>query len=129
MQLWETGLNNYWIRKYIPYTEKCTVANEKKSQSVGRQTKIKLQDLAGAFFILATGLGVAILSFLVEIIASRIHKRTRKLPIQSDITLSRKSTSYGLQKGLRKNFEAVQMLCLKVTKLQKPRHSADVNPL
>lgn len=76
--LWETGLTHYWIRKTIPTTEQCTVANDKRNQSVGNLTKIKLKDLTGAFFILGAGIGSAILSFLAELTINRIRKQRKK---------------------------------------------------
>lgn len=58
--------------------EQCTVANEKKSQSVGRLTKIKLKDLTSAFFILGAGLGASVLIFLIELVIYRIRKQIKK---------------------------------------------------
>lgn len=73
LRLWEFGLGRYWVSKQIPTIEQCTVANERRSQSTEKQAKIKLKDLASAFFILGAGLGAAILSFLLELIVSRFH--------------------------------------------------------
>lgn len=83
IRLWETGLTAYWINSQIPTTEQCTVANEKRSKTIGRQTKIKLEDLAGAFFILATGFAAGLLSFLLELLISRIQSRKKNLKLAS----------------------------------------------
>jgi hypothetical protein len=58
----DTGLADYWRRKYTPLKNKCS------DPDGNRQTKRKLtlRDLQSAFFILGVGALVALLAFIGE---------------------------------------------------------------
>lgn len=73
VRLWETGLTRYWTNNLTPTNkgaDQCFVKSKDVNSSVS-QVGIKLQDLASAFLILGVGIGVSLLSFLMEILASK----------------------------------------------------------
>jgi hypothetical protein len=49
---WETGLMDYWMRKYRPNIDKCLKIDKLPS----RNAPLKLADLSSAFFLLSIGL-------------------------------------------------------------------------
>ena len=67
MQLWETGLTNFWVENEMPKADQCFAKFVKPSTSI-RPSRIKLVDLTSAFLILGIGLSLAIFSFVVETI-------------------------------------------------------------
>ena len=72
MALWETGLIDFWTREAMNARggEKCLAPPNTKPKLV----PIKLVDLTSAFFILGFGIGVSILTFLIELIVAK-YKR------------------------------------------------------
>ncbi|KAI9553418.1 hypothetical protein GHT06_021322 [Daphnia sinensis] len=79
LELWETGLTNFWVYNLFPPTtpraEQCFVESTRR---VSRRAPIQLSDLTSAFLILGIGTGLAVLSFLTELLYSRF--RLYKLP-------------------------------------------------
>jgi hypothetical protein len=69
MELWETGLPQYWVKNSIPRAPKCF--EKKKLRRTAIPKPIRLDDLAGAFLILGVGVGLATFFFLMEIIIIR----------------------------------------------------------
>ncbi|KZS03572.1 Uncharacterized protein APZ42_033783 [Daphnia magna] len=65
VELWETGLPQYWVKNALPRAPKC-FAKIKFKQNSARQVPIQLNDLTGAFLILGIGVGLATFTFLVE---------------------------------------------------------------
>ena len=70
MQLWETGLTRRWVEQEIPRADKFFNRNHKARTSI-IQIAIKLEDLTSAFFIFGTGISLALLSFLMEILSGK----------------------------------------------------------
>ena len=64
MELWETGLPEYWVKNGIPRAPKCFEKVNERATAVRKP--IRLNDLSGAFFILGVGFCLAIFFFLVE---------------------------------------------------------------
>jgi ionotropic glutamate receptor len=64
MELWETGLPQYWVKNSMPRAPKCF--EKTKLRRTANPKPIRLDDLAGAFFILGVGVGLATFFFLVE---------------------------------------------------------------
>ncbi|KZS18969.1 Uncharacterized protein APZ42_014744 [Daphnia magna] len=79
VELWETGLAYFWVYKLFSPTvsraDQCFVESTRK---VSRRAPIQLSDLTSAFLILGIGTGLAVLSFLTELLYSRF--RLYKLP-------------------------------------------------
>ncbi|XP_045035563.1 glutamate [NMDA] receptor subunit 1 isoform X3 [Daphnia magna] len=79
VELWETGLAYFWVYKLfsptVPRADQCFVESTLK---VSRRAPIQLSDLTSAFLILGIGTGLAVLSFLTELLYSRF--RLYKLP-------------------------------------------------
>jgi hypothetical protein len=67
MDLWESGLMLFWV-KNLPTIPKANECFADKKNQVSRLAPIQLSDLTSAFLILGIGLGLATLSFLVELI-------------------------------------------------------------
>lgn len=68
----ETGLIDYWKKKNVPSMDRCKL-NGQQQQSTdnnGKPKSIKFIHLSCAFFVLAVGLGLAILAFLLENVVS-----------------------------------------------------------
>ena len=61
----------FWAKATIPMAEECFATNKQRTSS--RQVPIRLVDLISAFLILGVGLGLAVLTFLLEHIYSRIR--------------------------------------------------------
>lgn len=74
MDLWESGLMTFWVRNLptIPKANEC-FADEKNQ--VSRLVPIQLSDLTSAFLILGIGIGLAALSFLLELIYCNMAKK------------------------------------------------------
>ncbi len=64
MELWETGLPAYWVKNSIPRAPKCFEKTEIRRTAIPKP--IRLDDLAGAFFILGVGVSLAAFFFLAE---------------------------------------------------------------
>ncbi|XP_046635994.1 ionotropic receptor 93a-like [Daphnia pulicaria] len=64
MELWETGLPEYWVKNSMPRAPKCFEKTKLRRTAIPKP--IGLDDLAGAFFILGVGVGLATFFFLVE---------------------------------------------------------------
>ncbi|KAK4012732.1 hypothetical protein OUZ56_024968 [Daphnia magna] len=73
--LWETGLTNFWAYKVflpsVPRADQCFV---KSTHRVSRIVPIQLSDLTSAFLIFGIGMGLATLSFLLEVTILKISK-------------------------------------------------------
>jgi ionotropic glutamate receptor len=73
MELWESGLVRSWINN-IHSTPKAQQCFADTKRGVTRVVPIRLSDLISAFFILAIGIGLATLSFLLKIILSKLRR-------------------------------------------------------
>jgi hypothetical protein len=62
--IWETGLIDYWMRKYRPNIDKCVKIDKLPS----RNAPLKLADLSSAFFLLSIGLFFSIVLVIGEIL-------------------------------------------------------------
>jgi hypothetical protein len=73
MDLWESGLMRYWINTQptIPKADQCFADNKRR---ISRLSPIQLSDLTSAFLILGIGVGLATLSFLLELIHSKLKR-------------------------------------------------------
>lgn len=80
VELWETGLTNFWVYNLFPPTaprsEQCFVESTRR---VSIRAPIQLSDLTSAFLILGIGTGLAVLCFLTELLYSRF--RLYRLPL------------------------------------------------
>ncbi len=66
-QLWETGLSRFWVEQQIPRADQCFVRNDKATTSTRMHlAAIRLEDLTSAFFILGTGISLALFTFVME---------------------------------------------------------------
>ena len=65
MELWETGLPEYWVKNSMPRAQKCFEKTKLRITTAARKS-IQLNDLTGAFFILVVGISLATISFLIE---------------------------------------------------------------
>lgn len=74
--MWEFGLQDYWVNEAftIPGANVC-FAKKKTSTKV---VSIKLVDLTSPFLILGMGLGLALFSFLVEVVVSKYHHEMKR---------------------------------------------------
>ncbi len=66
IELWETGLPPFWVKKLMPRADKCFVKN--KQTTAAREVPVQLYDLVGAFLVLGIGTIIATLTFLTEMI-------------------------------------------------------------
>ena len=66
--MWETGLSRYWVNELVPKADECYRYADKIQKVSTRQVPIHLHDLMSAFLILGIGIGLAALSFLLELI-------------------------------------------------------------
>ena len=75
MELWESGLLRHWMKELAPKAEKCfaKLSAERKKESA-KQVPIRLPDLVSAFLILGVGVGLAIFSFLLELIYANFKR-------------------------------------------------------
>lgn len=63
---------NYWLKNNLQLSvDKCLVKNKDSA----RQKAIKLVYLTSAFFILGTGIGFALSSFMIEVIYFHLQRR------------------------------------------------------
>lgn len=77
MNLWETGLPKYWAKEIVQNAgTKCLNKNEKPKTSSA--AGIKLEDLISAFLILGVGIGLALVSFMIELFYGHLTTTTRK---------------------------------------------------
>ncbi len=82
IQLWETGLPPFWIKKTISSAPKCFAKAKPRTSS--RQVPIRLEDLTGAFFVLGIGFCLTLLAFLAEkILYLRSRRRARPSALNS----------------------------------------------
>ena len=72
MDLWEFGLIPYFIKEITPKAYEC-FAPEKTDKTV-RLVPIYLYDLTSAFLILGIGVGLATLTFLLEIFYVKVKR-------------------------------------------------------
>ena len=70
MDFFESGLLRFWAKSVIPRADECFFT--KKQETSARQVPIRLVDLTSAFLILGVGLGLAVLTFLLERIYFKI---------------------------------------------------------
>ena len=73
----ESGLADYWTRKFTPHTESCKVENQKDLTNGNDPQKIlSLEDLSGPFILLVFGLSLSLLVFLLEKVCHiyKLHK-------------------------------------------------------
>lgn len=64
MELWETGLPQYWVKNSIPRAPKCFEKISPRKAAIPKP--IRLDDLAGAFLVMGVGVSVATFFFLME---------------------------------------------------------------
>ncbi|XP_046447431.1 glutamate receptor ionotropic, kainate 2-like isoform X2 [Daphnia pulex] len=64
MELWETGLPQYWVKNSIPRASQCFEKTNLRKSAIPKP--IRLDDLAGAFLILGVGVSLATFFFLME---------------------------------------------------------------
>lgn len=63
----ESGLAHYWTKRITPHTESCKIENQKALTNGNDSRKIlSLSDLSGPFILLAFGLSLSLLVFLLE---------------------------------------------------------------
>ena len=67
IEVWESGLPSFWVKQNMPRAPKCFGKIKPETTRV-QKVSIRLQDLKGAFLVLASGIGLAIFTFLVETI-------------------------------------------------------------
>ena len=71
MDLWESGLIRYWVNERVPKADECYRSSDKIQKVSTREVPIHLHDLTSAFLILGIGIGLAALSFLLELFYPR----------------------------------------------------------
>ena len=72
MDLFESGLMNFWVNNLIPNgADECFASKQK---STARQVPIRLIDLTSAFVIFGIGVGAVVISFLLEIVNFKSQK-------------------------------------------------------
>jgi hypothetical protein len=71
MQMTETGLTDYWRKKYWPSRNKCTDSNKQQEAR-----SLNLDDLQSAFLVLAVGISISAITFLFELMVFKL-KDTR----------------------------------------------------
>ncbi len=67
----ETGLTDYWRKKYWPSRNKCTDSNKQQEAR-----SLNLDDLQSAFLVLAVGISISAIAFLFELMVFKL-KDTR----------------------------------------------------
>ena len=67
IEVWESGLPSFWVKQNMPQAPKCFSKIKPQATRV-QKVSIRLQDLKGAFLVLAAGIGLATFTFLVETI-------------------------------------------------------------
>ena len=67
MQMTETGLTEYWRKKYWPSRNKCTDSNKQQEAR-----SLNLDDLQSAFLVLAVGISVSTVAFLFELMIFKL---------------------------------------------------------
>ena len=60
----EAGLHDYWSAKYVKKTDRCNLDKYKEENS--KPKAIKLVELSSPFLVLSIGLGLSVLTFLIE---------------------------------------------------------------
>ncbi|KAI9554064.1 hypothetical protein GHT06_019336 [Daphnia sinensis] len=76
----ESGLLINWLKKYTPNVDKCMLG---KTKPRSRVTSLTPLDLSSAFALLAIGVGLSLLTFLLEIFAS--YRRTQKIRNEDEV--------------------------------------------
>ena len=74
-EVWESGLPSFWVKQNMPKAPKCFGKIKPQTTRV-QKVPIRLQDMKGAFIVLAVGIGLATFMFLVEIIINyyKLHR-------------------------------------------------------
>lgn len=75
MELWETGLINYWVKKAVPSVPQCFV--EIKHSAVTHLKPIELGDLTGVFMILGVGMSLSFFVFFIETLCGLCHRKPK----------------------------------------------------
>ena len=75
--MWETGLARYWVKERVPKADECYRSADKIQKVSTREVPIHLHDLTSAFLILGIGIGLAALSFLLELIFLKCSRFNR----------------------------------------------------
>ena len=76
MDLWESGLIRYWVNERVPKADECYRSSDKIQKVSTREVPIHLHDLTSAFLILGIGIGLAALSFLLELTYLKFSHRS-----------------------------------------------------
>lgn len=72
MNLWESGLTKFWLNQLVQNVGTgCQRKKEKPKTS--NAAGIKLEDLISAFLILGVGIGLALVSFMFELIHGHLN--------------------------------------------------------
>ena len=71
MGMWEFGLPAYWVKEATPKADECFATKNEKSVKL---EPIHLYDLTSAFLILGIGIGLATLTFLLELVYARVKR-------------------------------------------------------
>ena len=75
MMMLESGLIQHWKHIYWPDTRKCKHAQQRiQTRTSSEPKKLSLKDLQGSFLIWSTGLFLAVVAFLIELIIARITR-------------------------------------------------------
>ncbi len=82
MELWETGLPQYWVKNSIPRAPKCFEKTNLRKSAIPKP--IRLNDLAGAFLILGVGVGLATFFFLIEYIIIHVLSPATSVAIEKN---------------------------------------------
>ena len=62
---WESGIFDYWFKKYEPKIDKCLLDSYK--DAAPKLKALSLVDMSGPFIILLLGLSLSLVVFLVEL--------------------------------------------------------------
>ena len=69
------GLINHWVKNHIPRIDRCLLNHK---NPVRRKKGVSLVGLSSAFTFLGLGLGISVLTFLLEIVHYRVIRRHRE---------------------------------------------------
>ena len=62
------GFTSYWQNRYLTRRDACIIKNRKFS---GKNQPLNLSQLMSSFFILFVGLGISLLTFIIEFAIGR----------------------------------------------------------
>ena len=82
LEILQSGLNVYWHRRYQPAVSALDIC-QNRHESADLERSLKLENLAGAFLILAVGLTVSAVAFLLEIANYIYYNRSSWIDAQS----------------------------------------------